>query len=354
MMTAITKFYMYFGIIGIASTLAWLICWITVVIFAISKHRTKALWITLGMSIVGLWLAGINSLNVSAIKLDQTEEIQAGRKQAQELLRIKTDDTKDDSIYAQAAAGAEPANSYKSRGKQTRTKDTKRDDAMGDQLNIETNETRERTMKAADRNMANMLDRLNLFFSRTTFWFVILFVMLDYLHRFNKTFKPYFPLPVSCHTLDTLFPKPNSICIRKAKPNALADYLQTTVRKGDTFIYFGQEDPWGTLSTNGGVRSILPRLFVPGLKHGLRIWGLEKYVVSNIAECDSNFLFESVWFRRLCAVVKGAPISAEHLNDLLEFMRLRHTALATAKHTVHIVWDHAMPPPRQILVELLF
>ena len=63
------------------------------------------------------------------------------------------------------------------------------------------------------------------------------------------------PLPLPGWLVDTFSPKTSSVCFVGGGRDALTAYMERAVRKGETFLYFGNEDPWA--------RTELPRLPVP-------------------------------------------------------------------------------------------
>jgi len=229
-------------------------------------------------------------------------------------------------------------------------------------------------LKPKELYRAQHIDQLNLFASRFVLWLAVCLVFADYMGRFNKTFDSYCPLPLSSRLVDSVCPKSLKILVRKSDPALVVEYLERGVRKGETFIYFGAEDPWRTtLGESGdwerpyvtGHRKIgselrgdksragtpLPRLRALALG----TWSVRKLLCdSDRSFYGSTFAFEAAWFNRHCFVVKGDELASKWLGDLLRFLRLRHRALARSRQTVNVVLDAGTPVRRSMLRELLF
>jgi len=199
-----------------------------------------------------------------------------------------------------------------------------------------------RVMKTEQVAEANRLDRLNLFFARLTLTLAVLVVAVDYLRRFNMTFRSLFPLPVGGSLVDSFFPKTHAVCVDAGGRRRWKRFLKRVVRKGETFIYFGDQDPF-TASRLGRL-PLLPRF----------LWPLNKITrLANDREFDDEFLFESAWFGRYCFVIlDDGQQAAGMLAALAEFLRLRHASRATARHTVNVVWNLAAAPPEPTLQRL--
>jgi hypothetical protein len=186
-----------------------------------------------------------------------------------------------------------------------------------------------RVMKMHEVAHANRLDRLNLFFARLTLSLAVLVVAVDYLRRFNMTFRSLCPLPVGGPLIDSFFPKTRTVCLRAPGKRTWRKLLRRIVHKGETFIYFGEDDPYAA--------SQLGR--IPLIPKG--VWPLEKITRSaDSREFDDEFLFESVWFGRYCFVIldKGG-LAADLLGALSDFLHLRHASRASARHTVNVIWN---------------
>ncbi len=107
--------------------------------------------------------------------------------------------------------------------------------------------------RAKDQQMAGRLDKWNLFAAKWILVAVIILFFWNYLAVFNSTFYSAWPLPLSGPWLDLLYPKNYSVLVDQQNRQAIAAFLRRLVRKGETFVYFGSEDPFGT--------AWLPRIF---------------------------------------------------------------------------------------------
>ena len=229
-------------------------------------------------------------------------------------------------------------------------------------------------LKPKDLHRAQHIDQLNLFASRFVLWLAVCLVFADYMGRFNKTFDSYCPLPIASRLVDSVCPKALRILVRKSDPGLVVEYLERGVRKGETFIYFGADDPWRTAA--GGKDDwdhpyITPRKRIGSELRGtksragtplpriralaLGVWSVNKLVCdSDESFYGSTFAFEAAWFNRHCFVVRGEELGTKWLGDLMRFLRLRHRALARSRQTVNIVLDAGSPVRRSMLRELLF
>ncbi len=101
-----------------------------------------------------------------------------------------------------------------------------------------------RMMKEPDVLRAQRFDRINLFFCRNTLWIAILMILVDYLFRANRTFWTVWPLPLAGRLLDYFHSKQHAVLMEPESPAFLKGYMETAVRKGESFLYFGESDPW--------------------------------------------------------------------------------------------------------------
>ncbi|MDP6523085.1 MAG: hypothetical protein QGI24_00680 [Kiritimatiellia bacterium] len=348
MILDLAKLYQYFGVTGIASIIMWIAGLLVFVLFAWSRKRTQRYWLALGVVALGLVLARINSMNVSAIRVDQTAEIEAGRERGRRLsdadagLEV-TSDISTTNILEKAADTNEQAYSYRDRGK------VERDEGKTIGKKVAGVDARKeivvegRMMKSHDVHRANALDKINLFCARAALWLALFIVLLDYLRRLNKTFDCYCPLPLASPLLDSLYPKTLSVHVGPGKKERMRPFLENAVRKGETFIYFGNADLWQEPG--------LPRLVV----RDRRLWPLKKVTCSlGKSPLDGDSVFESAWFGRYCFVVEGEELSKEWLSALETFLLARHAVRARARRTVNIVWDLDTDIDPDRLDELLF
>jgi hypothetical protein len=199
-----------------------------------------------------------------------------------------------------------------------------------------------RMMKMHEVAHANRLDRLNLLFARLTLTLAVLLVTVDYLRRFNMTFRALFPLPVGGPLIDSFFPKTRTVCVGPRGKPAWKRFLKRVVRKGETFLYVGDDDPCP--ASRLGRIPLLPKI----------VWPIDKITRSaGDREFDDDVLFESAWFGRYCFVILDrGPRAADLLEALADFLQLRHATRASARHTVNVIWDLRALPAESTLRRL--
>lgn len=250
----IAHLYLYFGIVGIASVLAWLGALAMLVNYAWHARRTFFYARALALVLAGLVLAQINSIYVSRIEVDRrqdTRELRERQRRAQrsgtDMLNSKTaglrfaEDSRDDSldmagvassdkrsIYEQAADENQP-DLAKTPSKTRWMEESGEEAPPGVKLLPERDEAR-----------AKRLDMLNLWMARFVLILAFLMLAVDYFLRFNRTVGTILPLPFGGRIIDSLFPKKYSVVFRAGNPGRVTGQLETIIRKGETFIYFGE------------------------------------------------------------------------------------------------------------------
>lgn len=367
MIEALEKIGDYFGTIGIASVACWLAAGLLMLLYVAGLRRSLVAWPALAAAVAGLVLGNINSNNISDIKIDQSADLQAAReraekeKQEEESAGTEEDPGAEDDVGTNEEEGSdEPApdtdvpeeeeaappreHAYRQGGKVARTAGKEADEkfdlgaGMQDQPLI----ANVRMMKDYEVAHANRLDRVNLFFVRLTFALAVLAVTVDYLRRFNLTFGALFPLPLGGPTIDAFFPKTHMVCVGRRRKGAWKRFLKRVVRKGETFIYLGDDDPHRARRL--GRLPLLPK----------SVWPLDKITRSDgDREFDDETLFESAWFGRGCfVIVDDGPRASDLLTGLADFLQLRHATRASARHTVNVIWNLPALPPENTLARL--
>lgn len=315
--------------------------------------------IALAAFLLGEW----NSSNVSAIETDMTavqQELDAKRAERQQMEEARrrrqaagmpvtaemsgadkaeleaagADD--EEGAYERAADAAvttEPR--YRQQGKQRR--DPSRIDESidlppmpGEDGGAAEDAAPARLLPQADVARANRWDRLNLALTRWAPWAALVLLLVDYLYGMSRTIGTRVPLPVSHRAIDALFDKSMATWITGDR-GVVAPLLTEIVRKGETFIYLGPDDPLAG-------RASLPRL---GNWLGLGKLTLDADAAAGRAEV----VFESAWFNRLCiAIACGADSPDRLLGALVEALSMRRVPKAAARRTVSLVWDLHDPP----------
>ena len=182
----IGKLYYYFGVVGVASVAGWLAALLILLLFARSRRRTVAYLVALGLSLLALALARLNSRYVSDIQVDRSAEAPPPMvapppeetKPAQPAFPAfrfaeETRDEAADAAGKKPATGDEPEKqetppgyAYRERGKQTREDGKTQELTELQTLKAVKEERSGRTMSEADVIRADRLDRLNLFAAR--------------------------------------------------------------------------------------------------------------------------------------------------------------------------------------------
>ena len=307
----IVRLYGYFGVVGLASIIAWggalglLATQAMFGAFAPKRQRPRAYLIVLGLAVAGYILAQINSNRVSAVPLDSGGQPVVAQP-VEEL---------------QSEAGV-PA--YLQMGKQRRDGGQAAPVTPAEQKPV-------RTYQESQLLEANQLDRWNLLITRGTLLLALLVLVADYLARFNHTTGNSYPLPIAGPWLDRLAPKSRTLLAGQLD---LKGYLETAVRRGETFLYFSATDPWPAPA--------LPRLG--------KYWPLAKLVYGKPA--DAEFYFNAVWFNRYCIVILAGDALAV-LSQLQLFLEWRTFTKAATRQTVHVVWDLPTAPPEPLLQNLI-
>ena len=364
----IVKLYSFFGVVGMASVVAWVMAVCMLLGSLHHRRRHAAFLVALGLGLLATVCARVNSSHVSAIQIDQTEE-EAAAKAAQQRMRQEQvseggrilamhfaedapgeslDDAgkaKQDGAGSTAPAVApgpapepgEPA--YRQNPKQQREAGKKQPVVSSEGTPAAAAPPVVRKLKGPDLILANRLDRLNLLVVRLVLLLACWMLGWDYIARFNVTFAHLYPLPIAGRWVDALAPKRHSVLVTSTQSHPLRQYLETAVRKGETFLYLGPSDPWP--EARG-----LPRLLLG--RRGL--WLLPKLVCGEPGvPAGSEFLLQAIWFARYCVVLPASQPVNPFLDDLEEFLDARARTGAAVRRTVHVVWDlPALPPPDRL------
>ncbi len=97
--------------------------------------------------------------------------------------------------------------------------------------------------RMADVDLANKIDNGIRHTARWVLVTMLLLVFWNYLRTFNDAFHFLFPLPVGGPWMDLFRRKQYSVLLNSQSQPVIASYLRKVVRKGESFIYFGEQDP---------------------------------------------------------------------------------------------------------------
>ncbi len=355
----------YFGFVGVTSIVFWLAAVALLAAFCRHRWRTRMYLAAIGCAVVALALARLNSAAVSDIQVDRSEEIRRMQeKQAQrrrelleqrrrqatgirfaeddptdalDLAGVEDDEKREELTEATTQVDTRPAYLYRQRGKQRR--DPARTATRPTDIGVSDTITEARTLPLPDVVRADRYDRMNLFAARWTLIAAIALLVLDYLLRFNRTFDTLLPVPIGGRAVDSHFRKTRAVAVPTGSTETLAELLRRVVRKGETFVYFGPDEP-------------LAGRFPSRLPGGL--WPVETLTFRpDQPPYSHEMLFESAWFARNNAVVIGADLGRKVLADMVDRMKRRRQRQAAARRTVHLVWNHGEPVDDDLLGALL-
>ncbi len=359
-----SKLWEYFGFVGITSSVLWIAAVVILIAaFPIRPLRTLAYFAALLLAVLGFALAQVNSNAVSAIEVDRTEELKEAAERQRDMrkkmvatdyasqIKFAEDSPQGKAATQPAAAAGQPQEyGYKAAGKQKREEGKKREEAALAEMTPTSQPSEEaqsnaRKMPEADVIAANNYDRANLGGARLALLAAVLMIVYDYLNRFNSTTRGYFPLPVAGRFVDSLFPKTHAVYFQTGDRARVKSYLETVVRKGESFLYFGPVDPWPSSHSIGRLR-IATRRLLPLPKRTINVEG---------RAIEDETAFEDAWMGRACAVfVRSATSTGGPLiEDLLSYLRRRYVPGAPVRKTVHVVWDLPTPLPTDVTRELV-
>jgi len=345
----ITKLYDYFGVLGILSILVWVIA--LVLIGLDSRRRARSIYgfLAFGVAVAGWILALVNSSKVSLIELDRRDEVAAAMKAREAVANAEGAETVPTLRFAEGDP-EETIQDYRKKGKQVRQKSKKSVQSQGnDSTNdaapaVEEHEEQVKYLPEADYVAANRLDRFNLMMVRLILWLAIGRLCVDYLKRLNSTPGGYWPLPISGRWLDRLFEKKYSVLVPSPATGPMTPqaYAERAAKHGESFIYFGERDLWEG-------RDGFPRIAVGRWS----VWRLPKldYGDQEVA-ANGEFVLDAAWFNRCGVVVQGEDgfLLFEHVVELIS---LRHEVGASARKTVHLIWDLPHPPSEDMILPLI-
>jgi hypothetical protein len=380
-----------FGPVGAASFVAWAAAALLLVVGTFSGRRFHAWLAAAGAAAVALALASATSASIRSIEIDRSAEVQAaeeaGRKDAREKLRSRAagirfaEDTAADQTDVAGVSVAEEQGAYERaveeqmgkipayqrRGKRQRAKPAAaaEDAAAADTPAQAAGETgggqpasdagaeqsrSVRMLPEADLLVADHYDRINRGVAWSVLSLAVGLVGCEYLRRFNSTFHAVWPLPLAGTWVDGAFAK--EYVVDEAPPSGAAhgmlpDFLNRSVRKGESFILFAEHDPLPG-------RDALPR-FAVGPLH----WDLPKRTFRAVeVQADpklAEIVFESAWFGRGAFVVAGdGPAADAVLADMAAILVRRHGCRAAARRTVNLVWALPQRPAAKTADELGF
>lgn len=192
-------------------------------------------------------------------------------------------------------------------------------------------------MSDQDKTMADRLDKANLNISRLAVLLAFLFVAFDYVRRLNVHNEIYCPLPIPSAWADGLTPRQTVTRLADKTKGGVQESLRTIVRRGETFIYFTDDEASANATSGTMYRLPMDRGRVSVLN------------VAQDAKLDDPFVFETLWFGHSSFVVSEADRTGVLLERFLHLLVERRASRAHTRRTVHLVWDRAEPIPASLL-----
>ncbi|MFM9194615.1 MAG: hypothetical protein ACKOWG_02510, partial [Planctomycetia bacterium] len=282
-----------FGLVGLASCLAWAAAAAALLVGLVSRRRFQLWLAATGLAVVGLAFAAATSESIRGIEVDRSAEVlaaeEAAKKTSQDKLRGRAagirfaEDTAADQADVAGVSVAEEQGAYeraveerlakipayRSRGRQRRSAKGGGDadaapqpagEAAADpKADAEADEKPAGRMRPESQLLvADRYDRINRGVAWSLVTLAVGLVGLEYLRRFNSTFDAVWPLPLAGTWIDGAFAK--AYVVDTPAPategsDPLPDMLGRAVRKGESFVLFAEADPLAG-------RDTLPRLAV--------------------------------------------------------------------------------------------
>lgn len=359
-----------FGLVGLASAAAWAAAVFFLVAGIVRRIRWSSWLLAAGLAAAGVVLAAATSASIRAIDVDRSAEVlaaeAAGAKAVEAKLRSRAakirfaEDTAADQADVAGVTVAEEEGAYeraveeqlakvpayRARGKQNRAAGKaalRADDAAAPAADATAAAAEPgpagRMLPAAQLVVADRFDRGNRAAAWTAFLLAVGLVGSEYVRRFNSTFDPVWPVPLAGTPLDALGGKEHVTSLPPGGPGAVAAWLESLVRKGESFLVFMAADPLPGVSS-------LPRLSLGWWRVSMPV---HRFSAADLAADPSllELAFESAWFGRASTVIVGEQAAADALAGLASALASRRRCRAAARRTLDIVWALDGPLPTE-------
>lgn len=354
----ITRLQLCFGGTGCISMLAWVVA-LALCLAALRRRRRallgpasqRPLAISLAVALLALALTSVHSRRIDAIRLDRSDELvsaraaqermQAREEQArlasgERLLRF-AEDAPGETIDTVETAPVSVQPSYQSAGKQERTagkvqaESAERTQAALRNLDSDAPSV---TLKLPDYRLAHLLARLNRLAAQGVLLTVLGVIVGGYLRRFNAPVASAFPLPLAGAWVDAVSRKAPLVVEWTAASGPLTAYLETVLRKGQSFLYVGDRVTPAALDT----RRLRWRRW--------GAWPMPLLVLPPTNGRDAaqavprapEFVLDAIWFGRSAVLVSAAEGGAL-LSSLADRLSERVATRASARRLPHLVVD---------------
>jgi hypothetical protein len=376
-----------FGLLGLASAAAWAFALLFLVAGIPRRHRWSRWLVATGAAAAGVMLAAATSASIRSIEIDRSAEVlaaeAAGTQAVQEKLRSRAANIRfaEDTVADQAdVAGVTVAEeegayeraveeqlekipAYRARGKKARasakaaatgdtaapSSDAEATNAGGADLAAAVAEPQRDVRKLPESQLmvADRFDRGNRGLAWTALAVALGLIGMEYVRRFSSTFDPVWPLPLTGTPVDGLCGKEHVVSLPPGGFEALPAWLESLVRRGESFVLFATNDPLAG-------RSELPRLSLPQIS--LPRVSLPRFQLSTPVRAFSatdvaadpslaELAFESAWFGRGSTVITGATAAGDVLAQFAAALESRRHCRAAAGRTLDIIWALDSEPP---------
>jgi hypothetical protein len=365
---------------GLLSVAVWVAALVFVSRPVKTRWRTVRFWQCLGLLLVSFWLADLRFMQISRLRVDQRRELA----EAEERLETRTAAKEaaaaraaaaeagaedPDAVYEAAAAGVteEEVRHYRSRGKVEREEGKRVEDKTIAAMEKKTEQKIEASSKLYRANEIHRMKRWargNRRWTVLLLWTLAAVTAVDYLRRLNTAADAYLPVPICGRWLWFLGRPALRVEATPAAADAVRPWLESVVRKGETFIYFGRRDPWDPAAGPDRAtwhevdrRAALPQLVIPVPRDRvtLEFLPLRRVAARGAPHAETmDDTFESAWFRRYCFVVVPDGSAGAWLAQLRDFLHRRAVVLASARRPMNLVWDVPGALDDDALNDLLF
>ena len=336
--------------------------------FGVLGGLSAAAWLA---AVLGLVVGTVTSRSIRSIEVDRSAELRAAELAAAQTaqrrlegravgIRFAEDTAADRADRAGlSAAEAEGAYeravadelakipAYRSRGKQSRTARTTATSGTnaaaamsGLDATPAADETKvaevpaPRSLPEAELIVADRYDRANRAIAWTVLSLAVGLCGWEYVRRFNTTFDAVWPVPLAGSPVDGAVAK--SHIAEAPRPDSLAAFLATAVRKGESFIVFTAEHPLGG-------RDRLERFAAGPLRFTLPVRSYPAAAVASDADLAET-VFEAAWFGRDAFVLTGAAGADAALAFFAGLLDRRRACRARAHRTLNVAWTLPAAP----------
>lgn len=346
-----------FGLVGLLGAAAWLTSIVALAAGGLLASRWRLWCAATALAATAAGLALVTSASIRGIEIDRSTDVRAAEAVAATAAREKFQGRAADIRFAEdtAADRADIAGvtvaeeegayeramaeelakmpTYRLRGRQQRS------GVAAEATPVAANEVSRpvRMLPQSELVVADRFDRVNRAAAWGTLAMAVGLLGWEYVRRFNSPFESIWPLPLAGTAIDGLSTKPHVCDLSGEAIVSLPSWLETIVRKGESFLVFVETDPLPS-------RDSLP-CFTVGPLRWLR--ALHRFSAERL-RADPSLLglaFESAWFGRGCSIVIGESAAGDLLDQVALTLAQRRACRAATRYTLTIVWSLSIDPP---------